>query len=141
VSKASKPNQEREFEIWKGSPPLRYFYQDFIMGALTMLFYGIGIIFIIRAILARNTTHYLLTNKRATSKWGIIARHSSEVELQDIRNIYSEQSAMERILGLGNIEIASAGTSGAEVVFAGISDHQKVRDIIKRQKDETNPID
>lgn len=130
-----------EKEIWKGSPSLLYFIKDFIVGVITLPFFGLGIIFIARGILARNTTSYQLTNKRVSAKWGIIARHSSEVELVDIRNISSEQSVMERIFGIGTLEMASAGTDGAEVIFAGIPNHQQVKDTITRHKKTANPMD
>ena len=115
-----------------------YYLSHFILGAILLLFFGIGLLFIIYALLDRNTKLYTLTNKRVMAKAGIISRQVNEVGIRDIRSINVKQGILERLFGLGSVEIASAGTAGVEVKFTGVSNPMRVRDLIRREKDETN---
>ena len=75
------------------------------------------------------------------SKAGIISRKIQEVGVRDIRNINLKQGIVERLLGLGTVDIASAGTGGIEVSFLGIKDPMRARDLIRREKDEADNRD
>jgi membrane protein YdbS with pleckstrin-like domain len=136
--KATKPNQQWENEIWKGPPSYLYYLAHFILGVLLLFVFGVGLLFIIYALLDRNTKLYTLTNKRVTAKAGIISRQVNEVGIKDIRSINVKQGIFERLFGVGTVEIASAGTAGVEVKFAGISNPMRIRDLIRREKDEAN---
>ena len=118
-------------------PSYMYYLSHFLLGVL-LLFFGIGFLIIIYALLDRNTKLYTLTNKRVTAKAGIISRQVNEVGIRDIKSINVKQGIFERLFGLGTVEIASAGTAGIEVTFAGVSNPMRVRDLIRREKDEAN---
>ena len=140
-TQAPKPaiqGKQWENEIWKATPSYLYYLGYIILGVFLIPLFGAGLILIIIAILDRNTKLYTLTNKRVTAKSGIIARQVNEVVIKDIRNINVKQGIFERLFDLGTIEIASAGTAGVEVQFAGISNPMRVRDRIRQEKDEAN---
>ena len=130
-----------ENEIWKGPPSYLYYLGHFIFGVLLLPLFGLGLLIIILALLDRNTRIYTLTNKRVMSKAGIISRQVHEVGIRDIRAINVKQGILERIFGLGTVEVGSAGTAGIEVTFVGITSPVSVRDMIRRQKDETEGND
>ena len=51
---------------------------------------------------------------------GIIAKHTSEVEISDLRNIVANQGIVERICGLGSVGLSTAGQSGFEIEMRGV---------------------
>ncbi|HPC18618.1 MAG TPA: PH domain-containing protein [Kiritimatiellia bacterium] len=136
VTSTLKQSQQWENDIWKGTPSYLYYLGHFIFGVILILFFGLGLLFIIYALLDRNTKQYTITSKRVMAKTGIISRHIGEVGIKDIRSINVNQGILERIFGVGTVEIASAGTAGVEVKFVGVSNPVHIRDLIRQQKDE-----
>lgn len=125
-----------ENELWRGKPSYLRYMAYFILGIVFIPAYGIGLLIIILTFLERNTKYFLVTNKRVISKTGIIARTIHEVSIKDIRSIFVRQGVSERLLGLGAVDIASAGTAGVEVTFFGIKNPVSTRELIRRLKDE-----
>ncbi|MCK9230028.1 MAG: PH domain-containing protein [Syntrophales bacterium] len=136
-----KSKLQVENDLWKGNPSYLYYLGHFIFGVILLPLFGLGLLFIVYALLDRNFKVYTLTNKRVMSKAGIISRKIHEIGVRDIRNINVKQSILERLFGLGTIEIASAGTGGIEVSFAGINNPMRARDLIRREKDEADNRD
>ena len=110
----------------------------YIIGGLLVFGYGLGIIIIAWALLDKGSKIFTITNKRVKSKNGIIARSIREVNLKDIRSINLKQSIIERLCGLGTIEVGSAGTAGIEVSFSGISQALDIKNKITELKDKIN---
>jgi uncharacterized membrane protein YdbT with pleckstrin-like domain len=72
------------------------------------------------------TTELKVSNKIAILKHGIIAKHTSELRHNDIKNIIVNQSFQQRIFGVGTISLSSAGQSDLEIVISGIKKPQEV---------------
>ena len=136
-----RSNLQIENDIWTGKPSYLYYIWHFIFGILLLPLFGFGLLFILYALLDRNTKVYTLTNKRVMSKAGIISRRVNEVGVKDIRNINVKQGIFERLFGVGTVEIASAGTADIEVRFIGVNDPIRARDLIRREKDEADSRD
>ena len=139
--KPKKPGLQVENDLWKGKPSYLYYLLHFIFGICLLPLFGLGLLFILYAVLDRNTKVFTLTNKRVMSKAGIISRQVHEVGIRDVRNLNVKQGILERLFGLGTVEVGSAGTAGIEVKFAGVSGPIRVRDLIRRQKDEADSND
>jgi len=139
--KSRKSGLQVENDLWKGKPSYLYYLAHFIFGVLLLPVFGIGLLFILFALLDRNTKVFTLTNRRVMSKAGIISRQVHEVGIKDVRNLNVKQGILERLFGLGTVEVGSAGTAGIEVKFAGVSGPIRVRDLIRRQKDEVDSND
>jgi hypothetical protein len=60
-------------------------------------------------------TKLIVTDARTLYQRGIAKRETSEVQHADVRNIQLEQSFAERLLGIGDIAISSAGQDGLEI--------------------------
>lgn len=159
---ASRPTPQKnmsgpEKEIWKGHPSgLRYLGHWiggilFLIFAITsissaaetgariagfIVFFLPGFFVIIYAILDQKTRTYTHTSRKVMAEVGIISRKNHEVAMRDIRSIHMSQGIVERLFGLGTVQIASAGTGGIEVEFRGIQNPAKVRDQIRKTKDE-----
>ena len=79
-------------------------------------------------------TQLVITNKRTTLRHGIIAKKTSEVQHDDIRNLQVEQNAIQRILGIGTIAISSSGQDDVEVSAHGIPNPNEVADLVRRMQ-------
>ena len=65
---------------------------------------------------------------------GIIARKRTRINLDHIRTVDTNQGIIDRILNIGSIEVASAGTADSELVVGRILDPIDVRNAIKQQQ-------
>jgi len=122
-----------ENKIWEGHPSGLYYLGHWVFG---ILLFPLGLITIPYAILDQRTRIYTHTTRKVIAKVGIISRKTHEVAIRDFRSINMNQSILERIFGLGSVQIGSAGTGGVEVEFKGITNPTKVRDGIRKTKDE-----
>ena len=57
-------------------------------------------------------TRYVLTTERIIVRTGIVSRSGTEIPLENINNVLFSQSAVERLLGYGDVLIESAGSQG-----------------------------
>ena len=125
-----------EKKLWEGHPSGLYYIGHWFFGILFLPVFGLGLLFIIYAILDQKTRVYTHTTRKVISKVGIISRKTHEVAIRDIRSINMNQSILERIFGLGSVQIGSAGTGGVEVEFKGVTKPAMVRDGVRKTKDE-----
>ncbi len=148
---AQKVNSQSEKLVWKGHPShlcyiVAYFFGGiYILGIITVLLGGIyilggitaplGLMIIVWAFLDQRYRIYTLTTKRVTMKNGILSRQTEEIMLDDIRNIVMKQGIIERLLGIGSVEIACAGTAAVEMKFRGVVDPDGLKSKIAQQRD------
>jgi membrane protein YdbS with pleckstrin-like domain len=121
LNESEDRKEETERTIWYGKPSHLSYLGTYIIGSFLAPVAGIGLFMIIYAILDRHFKEYTITTRRVKTKSGIISRTIDEVLLKNIRSVNVNQGIIERLFGLGTINIGSAGTSGIEVSFAGIS--------------------
>ncbi|MBW2309383.1 MAG: PH domain-containing protein [Deltaproteobacteria bacterium] len=149
---ASAAREERragpEELLWRGSPSYWDYLAVFALGmiffASGMIFFalgmillpisGVGLILIVWALLDRNYVKYTISSHRVSCKRGIIGKSYSEVDCRDIRNVTVKYGVIERLVGIGNVGIASAGHAGVEVVFKGIRAPDRIAKIVRRAK-------
>lgn len=77
---------------------------------------------------------YTINGETIESREGLIARKVSSIRVRDLRNINVKQSLWQRILGVGDVEFSSAGGSGIEVSFRGVSDPLQVKSLAQRMQ-------
>lgn len=75
-----------------------------------------------------------VTNKRTRMQYGIIQRHISEVQHDDVRNMQVEQSFLQRLLGVGTLALSSSGQDDLEIVAKGIPHPNHIADEIRRRQ-------
>lgn len=71
-----------------------------------------------------------ITNKRAIERDGLLTKNISEVLHDDIRNVQTHQTFRQRLLGIGDIGISSAGQEDFEIQVRDVPNPGKLRDII-----------
>jgi uncharacterized membrane protein YdbT with pleckstrin-like domain len=87
---------------------------------------------------------YVLTNRRIMRLTGIFNIDLFECQLTKIQNTFLTLAWYERLLGLGTISFATAGTGGIEVSWTHVNNplelHERVRSAIHRAQRPSNGI-
>ena len=91
----------------------------------------LSVLIILMATFGRYRRLYTVTSHRIMMRIGLIANNTNEMEIKHIRGINVRQGVVERLLGIGTLEIISAADGGAEVVFSGIRNPVAVKDQIR----------
>ncbi|MBN2907052.1 MAG: PH domain-containing protein, partial [Rhodobacteraceae bacterium] len=81
-------------------------------------------------------SRYAITPEGITMRRGIVARDAVQIRYCDIRSIGLRQGILERLLNVGTLEFAAAGTDTVDIRFAGIARPASVRAFIERVMDE-----
>lgn len=63
------------------------------------------------------TRRYVLTERRAIVIFGVLNQRVSELALHRVQNVSVSKPLLLRVLGLGHVGVASAGTDGYEIVW------------------------
>jgi membrane protein YdbS with pleckstrin-like domain len=80
------------------------------------------------------TTHFVLTTERLIFRSGVVAKFGREIPLERINDVTFSQSLFERLIGIGDLVIESAGEQG-QSTFSDIRDPEAVQLQIYRQMD------
>ncbi len=75
---------------------------------------------------------YTINTDNIESCRGLIGRKVRSIRLQDLRNINVNQTFMQRIFGVGDVEFSSSAGSDVEVVFFGVSDPMGIKVLAQR---------
>jgi uncharacterized membrane protein YdbT with pleckstrin-like domain len=84
-----------------------------LLGLVTLIAFGLGLVFLIWAAINVRSTEIAITNRRVIAKTGFIRRHTVEINLDKIEALKVEQGLMGRVLNYGTIFMSGAGTSVA----------------------------
>ena len=74
--------------------------------------------------------HYYLTNRRFIHERGILWRVNDRVEAIDIDDVSYQQGPVERVMGVGTIQIRSSDTSDPVLELLGIENVKEVAEMI-----------
>lgn len=75
-------------------------------------------------------TTLTVTDDRTIYQVGLIARQTSQVQHNDVRNIQLHQSFVERLLNIGAIGVSSSGQDDLEVVVKRLPNPKRVIELI-----------
>ena len=79
-------------------------------------------------------TTLIVTSKRTTLVRGILSKRTDELRHDDVRSISVAQGFLQRVFGVGSIEISSAARSDAEIIAKDIRNPQHVADLIRQRQ-------
>ncbi|MEW4487417.1 PH domain-containing protein [Thalassoglobus sp. JC818] len=79
-------------------------------------------------------TSLTVTNKRTRLRHGIIAKKTSEVQHDDVRNLQVDQNILERFLGIGDLAISSSGQDDLEIIAVAIPQPNSMAELIRRMQ-------
>jgi len=72
-----------------------------------------------------------ITNERSILRKGIFDKSTTEVRHSDVRNLQVDQQFTQRLLGVGNLAISSAGQDELEIQVRGIPHPDRIADLIR----------
>jgi uncharacterized membrane protein YdbT with pleckstrin-like domain len=119
-----------EEAVWTGHPSHWHYFLSWVLGIL-LLPIGIGLFILIWIFVDRSRRTYTVTPTKVIVEWGLVAKNSDEVRIKDIRSISVRRSGLLGLMGIGDVEFASAAADQAEIIFRSISDAAGVRDRVR----------
>ncbi len=84
--------------------------------------------------MARRATNWSLTSERLIERRGFLATRRRELELADIRSVEVDRRLTQRILGLGNVLVASAASNDALIRLEDVADPEMVAEIVRQAR-------
>lgn len=99
---------------------------------------GVAVV-VLAGFIKRITTHYTITTRRLHIQRGIIARDIQETRLERVQNVNYNQSLLERILQVGDVDFDTAAGDDYNFVFAGVADPAEVVERVDRATHATSP--
>lgn len=79
-------------------------------------------------------TKYTLTSGLLAIGQGLIGRKRSTMHTADIEKVKVEYGIIERLLGIGKVQVGSAASSSLEITFGGVSQPQKAVEMIEESR-------
>ena len=70
---------------------------------------------------------------------GFFSKSSTEVKIRDIKSIEVHQTLLDRLLGVGTLKLATAGTAGWEISVGYLLNPHAIREDIQRRRGDENP--
>lgn len=79
--------------------------------AVVAILLAIGVAVILSAVIRRQTTELVLTDRRIITKRGLISRDTVEMNLSKVESLHVNQGLMGRILDYGDVTVVGTGAS------------------------------
>ena len=92
---------------------------------------GVAVV-VLAGFIKRITVHYTITTRRLHIKRGIIAREIQETRLERVQNVNYNQSLMQRMLQVGDVDFDTAAGDDFNFVFAGVANPDEVVERVDR---------
>ncbi len=149
---APKPAAVREYALAQFRPSLWYYANGFITGAVliaigaTLLYYkrepiqagfaviGVGALTFIVTMIRARTISWSLTSDRLIEKRGLLASRRREMELADIRSVEVNKRVGQRMIGLGDVTIASAASADYAIHLNDIGAPDEAAETIRKAR-------
>lgn len=110
----------------------------YIIFGVALLPFGVGVLFLIVAIINVWTTELALTNRRIIAKSGLIRRNTIELKVNRVESLGVNQGILGRILGFGSVVVKGTGGSHAPINY--ISSPMNFRRQVNQHLDEVDDI-
>lgn len=95
----------------------------------------VGVVVVVD-VLRRMAIHYVVTTRRIRIRRGLLSRHEQSTMVEKVQNINMSQSLLERVVGVGDIDLDTAGADAnqADFVFRGIANPRAVVQILEKNR-------
>jgi uncharacterized membrane protein YdbT with pleckstrin-like domain len=147
-----RPSAQREYSLVRVFPSWWHFLRQILLvvalagGGLYLSFaspqsfglslalIGGSVVVLVTTTLARRYTSWILTSDRLIERSGLLSSHRREMELADVRSIEVDRSFWQRMLGLGNVLIASAASADFMIRMWDIPDPERVAEMLRQAR-------
>jgi uncharacterized membrane protein YdbT with pleckstrin-like domain len=99
---------------------------------------GVAIV-VLAGFIKRITTHYTITTRRLHIKRGIIAREIQETRLERVQNVNYNQSLVQRMLQVGDVDFDTAAGDDYNFIFVGVANPDEVVEQVDRATHAPSP--
>ena len=130
-----RPEKGPEEEIWSGGPSQWTNFWWFVLCLLV-----IPIPWAIYKFLEVKSTRFTLTTERLRWQWGILSRRTEEVELYRVRDLGFVQPFVQRIVGLGTLEVTSTDERTPVIELKAIKGADEVREYFREATERMRQI-
>lgn len=117
--------------MFKNSPII------FILTLLLIPVFGLGLIILLGWYIKTKGTKLSVTENDIELEEGLLSKDRSELSIKNVRTVKVKQSFFNRILGVGAIEIYTAGDK-PEIAVSGLPNPNKIRDIVKSKQNASD---
>lgn len=127
----------QEIVVFEGNPEwIAYiiWFIGAIIFACTLVLIPVSIALFIGVIIERIRCHFKVTNQRIVVTHGIVSKRTTEIDISDIRSINVTQGPLQRMLGLGRLEFATASGPLKEAQLYNIRDPELLKEKIRSFK-------
>jgi uncharacterized membrane protein YdbT with pleckstrin-like domain len=137
--------------MFEGHPSWRSIIAFYVKGLLLVLIaaFAVGIVtsdanpvalvavigvaaVVLAGFIKRITTHYTITTRRLHIKRGIISREIQETRLERVQNVNYNQSLLQRLLQVGDVDFDTAAGDDYNFIFAGVANPDEVVERVDR---------
>jgi uncharacterized membrane protein YdbT with pleckstrin-like domain len=125
---------EGEEKLYHAHPAMFRNHPIWFVLACLLVPIGVGVVILVAWWLDTRAKTLIVTTRRTILRRGILSKSLSDIQNADVRNIQVEQTALQRLLGVGSLKISSAGQAGIEMVVNGIPDPNRAREAINRSR-------
>jgi uncharacterized membrane protein YdbT with pleckstrin-like domain len=108
----------------------------FILFVLLIAAFGIGLLILLYWYIKTRATSLTVSDHELLYERGILSKERLAVSLRHVRSVQVNQSFVNRILGVGTIEISTAGDE-PEFTVEDLPDPHEVREAISRAQEMT----
>ncbi|MCQ2396894.1 MAG: PH domain-containing protein [Lentisphaeria bacterium] len=109
-------------------------HMDFSMYVL-LLVIAFCLIWFMKLFIGILTTTYLLDDRRLVVSEGFFTRQRVEIRIEDIRAVWLKQNIIEQLLNIGDVQVGTSATAGAEISIADIDAPMEVHDLLRTLMD------
>jgi len=99
---------------------------------------GVAVV-VLAGLIKRITVHYTITTRRLHIKRGIISREIQETRLERVQNVNYDQSAVQRLLQVGDVDFDTAAGDDYNFIFAGVANPDEVVEQVDRATHAASP--
>lgn len=148
---APRPSAVREYALVRVLPSWWHFTRSILL-ALILLAAGVyvlgrapdwrlgaalialGVLRFLFIVMERRNMSWSLTSERLIERRGVLSRHRRELELADVRSVEVDSRLMQRLVGLGDVLVASAAHTDAVIRMRDVPDPEEVAEMLRQAR-------
>ena len=106
----------------------------FMLAVLSILAFGVGILILLYWYIKTRATSLTVTDNELTYERGILSKDRTSVSLKHIRSVNIAQGFVNRVMGVGTVQISTAGDE-PEFTIADMPDPYVIQEAIAKAQD------
>ena len=109
-------------------------------GLVTLVVVGLLVLLLIAGYVKRLFTTYTITTHRLHIRRGIIARAEQQTQVNRVQNVNTNQSMLQRMLMIGDVDFDTAAGDDYEFRFAGVASPSAVVEAVHRAQRDSDAV-